>query len=327
MSHQGRNDMTERLFFEDFPVSHSLDFGEYVVTEDRIKGYAEVFDPLRLRGDRAPAASPWQICAILMRMNYDGWMWRAAARGAPGVDEVCWFEPICAGTLLTARATVLNARVSRTKPQLGLVRYRYELLRDGGHLVFSQTNYVIMERRSVNSSADIVAGARQIPARLATTAQQSKTQPQAIALGTTLFTRQSIRSFAAEYDPQPFHVDDRAAKSGPFGALAASGWHTASSWMAAYSRACLYDTSKLPLPAEFRRLKNLYWRRPVLIGDRITWTFAATATTTSPSGEAVVTSHNSGLDETGAVIFEFDAAMTIRARVPSALPPPANGPP
>ena len=36
-----------------------------------------------------------------------------------------------------------------------------------------------------------------------------------------------IKSFAAQFDPQPFHLDDEAAKATLFGGLAASGWHTA----------------------------------------------------------------------------------------------------
>ncbi|HQT39543.1 MAG TPA: MaoC family dehydratase [Acidocella sp.] len=44
---------------------------------------------------------------------------------------------------------------------------------------------------------------------------------------TTLVTEGAIKEFAAKYDPQPFHLDDEAAKATLFGGLAASGWHTA----------------------------------------------------------------------------------------------------
>jgi acyl dehydratase len=45
-------------------------------------------------------------------------------------------------------------------------------------------------------------------------------QPRALDAG-------QIKRFAAEYDPQPFHLDEAAAQTTFFGALAASGWHTA----------------------------------------------------------------------------------------------------
>ena len=46
-------------------------------------------------------------------------------------------------------------------------------------------------------------------------------------LGSNTFTAESIKAFAAKYDPQPFHLDEDAAKSSIFGALCASGWQTA----------------------------------------------------------------------------------------------------
>jgi acyl dehydratase len=39
--------------------------------------------------------------------------------------------------------------------------------------------------------------------------------------------RERIKSFAAEFDPQPYHLDEEAARKSFFGGLAASGWHTA----------------------------------------------------------------------------------------------------
>jgi len=39
-------------------------------------------------------------------------------------------------------------------------------------------------------------------------------------------TAEAVAAFAAEFDPQPFHLDPAAARASPFGGLAASGWHT-----------------------------------------------------------------------------------------------------
>jgi acyl dehydratase len=46
--------------------------------------------------------------------------------------------------------------------------------------------------------------------------------------GSTTLTLEACRAFAAEFDPQPFHLDDAAARRSIFGRIAASGWHTAS---------------------------------------------------------------------------------------------------
>ena len=45
--------------------------------------------------------------------------------------------------------------------------------------------------------------------------------------GNKLVTREDIIRFASEFDPQPYHLDEAAAKRSPFKGLAASGWHTA----------------------------------------------------------------------------------------------------
>jgi acyl dehydratase len=47
-------------------------------------------------------------------------------------------------------------------------------------------------------------------------------------LGSITPTREEIIAFATQFDPQPFHLDDAAAKASVFGALSASGWHTCS---------------------------------------------------------------------------------------------------
>src|SRR3954462_5904406 len=50
-------------------------------------------------------------------------------------------------------------------------------------------------------------------------------------LGRHTFTAEDIKSFAARFDPQPFHLDEAEAARSHFGRLCASGWHTACIWM------------------------------------------------------------------------------------------------
>ena len=45
-------------------------------------------------------------------------------------------------------------------------------------------------------------------------------------LGTVSMTAEEIKDFAAKFDPQPFHLDEAAARDSHFGDLIASGWHT-----------------------------------------------------------------------------------------------------
>jgi acyl dehydratase len=54
---------------------------------------------------------------------------------------------------------------------------------------------------------------------------------QTFETGTYVMDEARIKAFAAEFDPQPFHLDEAAAKASVFRGLAASGWHTAAATM------------------------------------------------------------------------------------------------
>jgi acyl dehydratase len=74
-----------------------------------------------------------------------------------------------------------------------------------------------------------------------------------------------VKSFAAEFDPQPFHLDDAAARGSIFRGLAASGWHTA-----AMTMRLLVESEVKPaggiVGAGFDEFK---WPRPVRPGDEL----------------------------------------------------------
>src|SRR3982074_3243813 len=68
---------------------------------------------------------------------------------------------------------------------------------------------------------------------------------QAFELGSRWFSEPEIVALAQAWDPQPLHLDARAAAEGPFGGLIASGWHTACVWMRMYVDAVLSRASML----------------------------------------------------------------------------------
>ena len=85
------------------------------------------------------------------------------------------------------------------------------------------------------------------------------------ANGETVVTAEAIRAYAREFDPQPFHLDDDAARKTLFGGLAASGWHTASLTMQ------LLVHHGIPLAGGIvgGGVDELRWPRPVRPGDRL----------------------------------------------------------
>ncbi|MEY4732276.1 MAG: Bifunctional protein PaaZ [Pseudomonadota bacterium] len=84
-------------------------------------------------------------------------------------------------------------------------------------------------------------------------------------LGTITPTREDIIAFAQQFDPQPFHLDDEAAKASVFGALSASGWHTCAMAMRLMVTNFLCETSSLGSPG----LENIKWLKPVYPGDTL----------------------------------------------------------
>jgi len=72
-------------------------------------------------------------------------------------------------------------------------------------------------------------------------------------------SKEDILRFASEYDPQPFHLDEEAAKTSILGGLAASGWHTAAIAMRLATNARLFGAG----------VDDLRWLKPVRPGDTI----------------------------------------------------------
>jgi acyl dehydratase len=78
-------------------------------------------------------------------------------------------------------------------------------------------------------------------------------------------TREAVLAFARDFDPQPFHLDDRAAEASLFGRLAASGWHTCAMAMRMMCDAYLLESASLGSPG----LEKLSWKKPVYPGDTL----------------------------------------------------------
>jgi acyl dehydratase len=98
-------------------------------------------------------------------------------------------------------------------------------------------------------------------------------------LGTVGVTADEIVEFAKEFDPQPFHVDEEAAKTGPFGGLIASGWHTTALFMGMFVRTILLDSASMGSPG----IEELRWTAPVRPGDTLSG--RVTVTDVQPSAK------------------------------------------
>jgi acyl dehydratase len=142
-------------------------------------------------------------------------------------------------------------------------------------------------------------------------------------LGSHAFTAEDIKSFAAQYDPQEFHMDEAAAAKSHFGALCASGWHTVAVWMRLRvlygrnedaERAARGDVIAKSGPSPgFRDLK---WLKPVYAGDVITYASEVAEKRASKSrpGLGLVFSHNTGTNQNGEVVMSFTGSGFVERR-------------
>ena len=126
-----------RLHWEDFSPGQITDCGSRLVTREEIIDFAAQYDPQPMHLDEQAAratllgglvASGWHSCCILMRMLSDGFLGEASFMGAPGVEEVKWLAPVRPDERIKARATVLETRPSRSRPDMGFVKFRFELI-------------------------------------------------------------------------------------------------------------------------------------------------------------------------------------------------------
>ena len=84
-------------------------------------------------------------------------------------------------------------------------------------------------------------------------------------LGSRVLSADDIVAFAAQWDPQPIHLDAGAAEAGPFDGLIASGWQTACVWMRLYVDAVLNHAAVLAAPG----VEEIRWLAPVRPGMRL----------------------------------------------------------
>ena len=144
------------LFWEDFAPGYRLTLGPKLVTAEEIIEFANEFDPQPMHLDAEVAnnsllgglsASGWHACAIVMRMLCDGFILNSSSMGAPGIEEVCWLLPIHAGDRLMIKVTCLEARASKSRQDMGLVRFVYELTNQKDEVVMTMCNTAMFGRR------------------------------------------------------------------------------------------------------------------------------------------------------------------------------------
>ena len=141
----------EDRYFDDYQLGAVHEFGHVVVSEAELLEFARRYDPQPFHIDRAAAArspfggliaSGWHTTALMMRMLVDHYVSTVASLASPGVDELRWLAPVRPGDALRTRATVIDARRSRSQPDRGVLTSFIEII--------NQDAIVVMTLKAVN---------------------------------------------------------------------------------------------------------------------------------------------------------------------------------
>ena len=132
------------------------------VTAAEIKEFAAEFDPQPMHLDEEAArasmvgglcASGWHTCALMMRIIADGFVLDSSSMGATGCEEIKWLAPVRPGDRLRVRMTVLDARPSASRPEMGFVNARFDMFNADGVRVMTLTPHLMFGRRPSASGA------------------------------------------------------------------------------------------------------------------------------------------------------------------------------
>lgn len=154
--------MNKTYAYEDFQPGRHFPLGPVCMESDEIVAFASEFDPqpmhLSEEGGKMSilgglAASGWHTTSVLMRMMIDSYLLDSTSEGSPGVDFIDWKRPVLAGDTLSGQSTVLEARELRSRPGIGIVKFRNELKNQHGTVVLNGEHSVMFRLRANQEAA------------------------------------------------------------------------------------------------------------------------------------------------------------------------------
>ena len=146
-------------YFEDYEADCTYDCGQRLVLESEIIEFAQRYDPQPFHVDPVEAvrsiyggliASGWHTGALTMRLLVENYVSTVASLGSPGIETLRWPAPVRPGDTLTVTVEVLEARVSRSKPDRGIVRSEVRTSNQKGVQVMGLVSANFFLRRSTH---------------------------------------------------------------------------------------------------------------------------------------------------------------------------------
>ncbi len=136
----------ENRYFEDYVPGDVHEFGSILVDEEEVLDFGRRYVPLPYHIDKEAAqqsiyggliASGWHTAALMMRLYTDNYLSKVANLGSPGCDAIRWEKAVFPGDRLSVKVAVLEARISQSKPDRGIIRSFVQVLNQKGEVAMS----------------------------------------------------------------------------------------------------------------------------------------------------------------------------------------------
>lgn len=146
--------------FEDFEVGAAVTLSAHTFTREEIIDFAGRYDPqpfhLSDEAGRAShfgglVASGWNTCSAMMGILVRDMLADSTSMGSPGLDNIRWLKPVRVGDSVRLTVRVLDKRVSKSKPDRGIVSTRWEAHNQDGELVLTVDSAALFGLREAPS--------------------------------------------------------------------------------------------------------------------------------------------------------------------------------
>ncbi len=143
-------------FLEDFEVGQRFKTPGMTLPQSEIIDFAMKYDPQPIHMDVTAAeagpyggliASGFQTMLLTFRLFFQRGWFEKSSLGSPGMDELRWLKPVRAGDTIHGVVEVLEVRPSRSKPDRGVLRFRYETYNQHDEMVMSFSAISLLRRR------------------------------------------------------------------------------------------------------------------------------------------------------------------------------------
>ena len=148
-------------FAEDFKPGDVYELGKYRLTKKEIVEFAKKYDPFPFHIDDKAAqstvfggiiSSGWLTALVWLRLMHEKFISYETTLGSPGHEEMLWPTPVRPDDYLSGQVKILATRISKSKPDLGFVRYKAIMCNQDGQEVFITTSTILVKPRPTGAA-------------------------------------------------------------------------------------------------------------------------------------------------------------------------------